>query len=237
MGMIDIHSHILPGMDDGAKDREAAVSLLRALKAQGVTTVCATPHYYAGREGIGDFISRRDSALQKMSDCVEKEICTIVAGAEAAFFSRMSEKDHLDLLCLSGTRTLLLEMPFADWTESQVEELLSLVLDRNYHIILAHPERYLFSKTNQRYLEKLSGLPLSLQVNADTLIRLGTRRVGLKLLQMTDSPLLGSDCHNLKDRAPHLAKARSIVRSRLGEDFLIHMDHCAARAVFGQPAG
>ena len=78
-------------------------------------------------------------------------------------------------------------------------------------------------------VEELTKLPLALQVNADTLLRWGTRRQGLELLELTETPLLGSDCHDMTKRPPNLKGGREMVRRKLGEAFLAQMDENARR--------
>ena len=135
----------------------------------------------------------------------------------------MEERD-LEPLCIRDTRTLMLEMPFTDWTDLQVETVEALVLDRRYDVVLVHPERFCFSKSNKHKLKQLAQLPIGLQVNAGSLLRWGTRRLALDLLQMAHMPLLGSDCHNLTSRPPNLKEGRKVVMQKLGEDFLTKID-------------
>ena len=89
----------------------------------------------------------------------------MLPAAEVAYFPRMEEQD-LTPLCIQGTRTLMLEMPFADWTSLQAEAVEALVLDCGYQVVLVHPERFCFSKSNRHQLEKLAELPIGLQINA-----------------------------------------------------------------------
>lgn len=231
--IIDLHTHILPEMDDGSRSVEMSLQLLRELSGQGVSTVCCTSHYYAMQESIEQFTQRRTMAYHRLSAELEEGLPKLVLGAETAWFRNMSRAD-LTPLCLGQTRTLLVEMPFTDWTHQDVEEIISLVLDRSYQVILVHPERFCYSKGNRKYLERLSELPIAFQVNADTFLNWRTRRQGLELLEMTRFPLLGSDTHNLTSRAPHLEKARKVIEKRLGKDFLQYMDMNADRAITGQ---
>lgn len=92
-----------------------------------------------------------------------------------------------------------------------------------------HPERFCFSKSNRQKLEQMVELPIGLQVNAGSLISWSTRRLALELLRLTDTPLLGSDSHNLTSRAPNLKGGRDVIRRKLGEGFLARMDENAAR--------
>ena len=148
-------------------------------------------------------------------------------GAEVAYFPSVSRRQELDALCLGQTDTLLLEMPFSTWTQLQVQEVISLVLDRKMRVVLAHPERFLLDSANRRAFEKLLQVPIGLQVNAQTLIHWHTRKQGLRILEMTEYPLLGTDCHDLGNRAPDLEKARKVIRRSLGAEFLERMDRSA----------
>ena len=200
--------------------------ILRQEKEQGVGVVCATSHYYARQNSIPDFCARRSEAMGRLTAAIaesKEPLPQILPAAEVAYFSHMEEQD-LEPLCIRGTRTLMLEMPFTDWTDLQVETVEALVLDRRYDVVLVHPERFCFSKSNKHKLKQLAQLPIGLQVNAGSLLRWGTRRLALDLLQMAHMPLLGSDCHNLTSRPPNLKEGRKVVMQKLGEDFLTKID-------------
>ena len=227
---IDLHSHILPDFDDGSQSVEMSLAMLRREAEQGVDAVCATSHYYAHHEGIGAFCARRAEALERLTSALTDDLPRVLPAAEVAYFSHMEEQD-LEPLCIRGTRTLMLEMPFTDWTDLQVEAVEALALDCGYQVVLVHPERFCFSGSNRSQLRRLAQLPIGLQVNAGSLIRWQTRRLALDLLQLAQMPLLGSDCHNLTSRPPNLKGGRAVIRRKLGEDFLNQMDENAALAV------
>ena len=222
-GWIDLHSHILPQLDDGSDSVEMSLAMLYQMAEQGVDVVCATSHYYAKHSSIPAFCERRAEALERLSAVLTEDLPWVLPAAEVAYFPRMEEQD-LTPLCIQGTRTLMLEMPFADWTGLQLETVEALVLDCRYDVVLVHPERFCFSKSNRHKLEKLAELPIGLQVNAGSLLRWGTRRLALDLLQMAQYPLLGSDCHNLTSRPPNLKEGRKVVMQKLGEAFLKKID-------------
>ena len=221
--LVDLHSHILPGIDDGSPDVGTSAAMLRREAEQGVDVVCATSHYYAKYNSIPAFCERRAEALERLSSVLTAELPRVLPAAEVAYFPHMEEQD-LTPLCIQGTRTLMLEMPFSDWTGLQLETVEALVLDCRYDVVLVHPERFCFSKSNRHKLEKLAELPIGLQVNAGSLLRWGTRRLALDLLQMAQYPLLGSDCHNLTSRPPNLKEGRKVVMQKLGEAFLKKID-------------
>ena len=126
--IVDLHTHILPKMDDGSDSIETSLAILHTLWNDGVDVVCATSHYYRERETVEEFVERRSrsaASLRKAIRKVTKEgqesmagngLPVFFAGAETAFFSGISECDRLNDLCLEGTRTLMLEMPFREWT-------------------------------------------------------------------------------------------------------------------------
>ena len=222
-GWIDLHSHILPQLDDGSDSVEMSLAMLYQMAEQGVDVVCATSHYYAKYSSIPAFCERRAEALERLSSVLTAELPRVLPAAEVAYFPHMEEQDLMPL-CIQGTRTLMLEMPFSDWTGLQLETVEALVLDCRYDVVLVHPERFCFSKSNKHKLEKLAELPIGLQVNAGSLLRWGTRRLALDILQMAHMPLLGSDCHNLTSRPPNLKEGRKVVMQKLGEAFLKKID-------------
>ena len=222
-GWIDLHSHILPQLDDGSDSVEMSLAMLYQMAEQGVDVVCATSHYYAKYSSIPAFCERRAEALERLSSVLTAELPRVLPAAEVAYFPHMEEQDLMPL-CIQGTRTLMLEMPFSDWTGLQLETVEALVLDCRYDVVLVHPERFCFSKSNRHKLEKLAELPIGLQVNAGSLLRWGTRRLALDILQMAHMPLLGSDCHNLTSRPPNLKEGRKVVMQKLGEAFLKKID-------------
>lgn len=229
ISVIDLHSHICPGVDDGSKSVEMSIEMLQKMAAQGVTVVCATSHYYANQNSVHTFCDRRNAALQLLYEAMPQGLPKILPGAEVAYFPRISEKAGLERLCIAGTKTLMLEMPFCEWNSLQVEEVHSLVLDRGLDVVLVHPERFCFSKGNKAYLEQLAKMPLAFQLNAEGFLHWRTRKQSLELLRMTKTPLMGSDSHNLTSRAPNLGDGRKVVARKLGEEFLAKIDANAAR--------
>ena len=231
--MIDLHTHILPGMDDGSPDAACSVEMLRRQRAQGVEVVCGTSHYYRRQNSISLFCERRAAAMDRLKEALPRgeTLPRVIPAAETAYFSGIGDHPGLERLCIQGTRTLMLEMPFTEWSDLQVEEVSALVLDRRFQVVLVHPERFCASKGNRRKIQQLEQLPVSLQVNAGALLLWRTRRLGLELLREAPIPLLASDCHNLTTRVPNLQEGRRVVRQKLGSGFLDRLDQNARRLV------
>lgn len=225
--VVDLHTHVLPGMDDGSDSVPTSLRMLRKMAEQGVDAVCATPHFYAEKTDIPTFLARRNAAWQALRQAGNPLPVPVCLGAEVAYRSGLSEEKDLDRLCLEGTRTLLLEMPCGDWNAFQVEEVLSLVWDFGFDVVLVHPERLCAGHNNRRWLNRLCSLPM--QVNAGALRHWRTRRAALEILERTPAPLLGSDCHNLTSRVPNLGEGRNVISRKLGMGFLAQLDERAQR--------
>ena len=198
---IDLHSHLLPQLDDGSQSVEMSLAMLRREAEQGVGRGLRHLSLLCPSRRDRRVLRPAAEALERLSAAMTDDLPQVLPAAEVAYFSHMEERD-LEPLCIRGTRTLMLEMPFTDWTDLQVETVEALVLDCRYQVVLVHPERFCFSKSNLHQLERLAQLPIGLQVNAGALLRWGTRRLALDLLQLTGTPLLGSDCHNLTSARP-----------------------------------
>ena len=221
--MIDFHSHILPGIDDGSKSSDMSLRMISALADQGVDTIAATSHYYATDRTPERFLQRRSEAFERIKGKLPEGSPKILLGAEVLYFPGISRMDELPELCLEGTKLLLLEMPFTTWTENMVREVNELSHASPCTIMLAHIERYYFMQPASVWDDLLNHGVL-MQANADFFLPFATRRKALRLLREGRIHLLGSDCHNTTSRAPHMAEARETIRRRLGEEILDEID-------------
>lgn len=220
--VIDLHTHVLPQIDDGSESVETSARMLQLMVQHGVDVVCATPHFYGEKMDVETFLERREASWQKLQQTVKSMPVSVALGAEVAYYSGISNEPELHKLCIEETNTLLLEMPYSDWNSFQIDEVMSLAWDSGFDVILVHPERLTARENNKRWLDRLASLPM--QVNAGALCRWRTRRWALEILENAAKPLLGSDCHNMKSRAPNLWEGRNVVERKLGREFLSDMD-------------
>lgn len=221
--MIDLHSHILPGMDDGSADVEESLWLLDALANQGVTHVAATPHFYATREYPEDFLRRRAECMEQLRPRLAPSHPDIRLGAEVRYFEGISQAVGLEQLCIEGTPLFLLEMPYGPWTDRMVDEVLRLSRAAGMTVVLAHVERYLARQP--RYLwEELAESGVLLQANAESFVKWFQAGRAMRLMHDGRFHFLGSDCHNRTDRPPQLAQARARIARKLGEEMLWRLD-------------
>lgn len=226
-GMTDFHTHILPGMDDGSRSPEESASLLRTLAAQGVTQVVATPHFYAGENSPERFLRRREAAWQRLQPLLEPDMPRVILGAEVCYFEGIGHLEELSRLCIEGARTLLLEMPFAAWSHRVLGDLLELADREELQVVLAHIERYMPHQSKAVWHQVLDS-GVWMQANADYFLDFRTRHTALRLLREGQIQLLGSDCHGLTHRPPHMDQAvRRIGAKPFGAQVLAQMERTA----------
>lgn len=221
--MIDWHSHILPGMDDGSKNVEESLCLMKMLAGQGVDAVVATPHFYANDESVDSFLERRAVSAETLQAHLSDSLPEVLLGAEVSYYPGISRMSDLRRLKIEGTQLLLLEMPMSKWTEYTVNELMELSCSGEMKIVLAHVERYL-SYQSAEVLERLFDSSLLMQANATFFTQLSSRRKALRLLSDGVIRFLGSDTHNTKTRPPMIGKAVEVIQRKFGDDFIEEMN-------------
>ena len=221
--MIDFHSHILPGIDDGSHDVKQSLAMLSELKKQRVDTVIASSHFYVNERSPRRFLEKRAASWDELQQALPVDSPEILLGAEVLYFSGISRLEELPILCIERTDVLLLEMPFRPWTEHMLREVEDLVYRRELTVLLAHIERYL-RYVKQDTLERLLDAGVLVQANADFFLPFFTKRKALRMLDEGYIHVLGSDCHNTTTRAPRLAEAVKTIREHLGSSILKEMD-------------
>lgn len=210
----DLHSHILPNMDDGSRSVEESLAMLRASAEQGVAGMAATPHYYP-RETVEQFLERRQRSYETLEDALHgahgsvPELCL---GAEVAYHSGLIYEERLESLCMGKSRYLLLEMPFCKWSPSVLRDVQALRGVRGIIPIIAHVERY-WKMQDNRTLSSLLDMDVLIQMNAETLLDSHSRRLAKKLLKGGVIQVMGSDCHNMERRPPNLGVALQEMQS------------------------
>jgi protein-tyrosine phosphatase len=221
--VIDWHSHILPAMDDGSRDTAESISLLNMQVSQGISTVIATPHFYANDETVASFLERRKQALELLKSELPEGAPEIRLGAEVKYYQGISRMADLKDLRIEGSKLLLLEMPMSHWTEYMVRELIELSGKSSIKIVLAHVERY-FHLQKQAVWDRLFENGILAQVNASFFHSFATKRKAIALLQEGSIQLIGSDCHGVTSRPPQIDKAFEVIRKKLGDEYLNQMN-------------
>ncbi len=212
--MIDFHAHILSGVDDGSKSVDESLLMLKALADQGVKTVIATPHFYANDESVDEFIDRRNKAYELLVDKAP-DVPNIILGAEVRYYDGISRLQDLKKLRIEGTKFLLLEMPFSRWTEYAIKEIVDIASRGKITLVLAHIDRYLSMQSKDTLVRLLENGVL-FQANASFFGRVLGASKAVRMLKENQIHFIGSDCHNLTDRAPNMHKAIQVIKKRIG---------------------
>ena len=220
--MLDLHTHILPAMDDGSRDVEETLQLLSEESRQGVTHLVLTPHFYAHREDPDRFLARRERCFARMEAAEGYESVRprhIYLGAEVAYFEGLSRMEEVERLCIGDTRALLIEMPFCRWNDRMLRDLEILQKSTSIQPILAHIERFLEYQPGG-LIEELVDEGILMQVNASFFQRWQTRGKAMKMLDRELIHFIGSDCHNMHARKPNMAGAMQAISKKLGHHAL-----------------
>lgn len=213
--MVDIHSHILPEMDDGSACAEETTQLLCLSRQQGVTLMAATPHFYATKDTPEKFMDRRQAALEKM-EYDAQTMPQLLLGAEVAYFGGMSRCEGLGQMQIGQSGLILIEMPFSPWPDRVVDEILSFRSRLGLIPVLAHVDRYGRGNQLPKYREQLLEEGVLFQCNAGAFLDPFSRGRYLRMLGRQEIHFLGSDCHNMRSRPPRLGEAQNVITQKLG---------------------
>lgn len=207
MRFIDVHSHVLPGIDDGSPDVETSLAMLRKWRDQGVEKVVATPHFDFRDISVEDFLAKRSASFERLSramkDCRE-DFCEIELGAEIMYSSNMFGFVDLSSLSIGETPFVLLEFS-TELTSEKVAAIRASSSRSDVSIILAHTERYKCFGFLHR-LEKLRDADVRFQVNFSSFLPDSPFRKTADAMMKNDmADLFGTDAHNTKTRPPEFA--------------------------------
>ena len=133
--MIDFHSHVLPGIDDGSDCVEESLEMLHTAKNQGVSTMLATPHFYAQDVSVDHFLEKRKKAYDTLKRCMDDSDCPdIRLGAEVCYFRGIGRAREIEKLCIEGTRVIMVELPFRQWDEEVLRDVEELMEKQNVSV-------------------------------------------------------------------------------------------------------
>jgi protein-tyrosine phosphatase len=213
--VIDLHTHILPGLDDGARTVEDAFEMARRCVREGVTAVAATPHVRDDYPTSADVMLRTVRALQRALDQHNVPL-VVLPGAEVAvdWISRLHETELRRLTLAGGGRYLLVETPYRGWPVDLLEHVLRLRV-AGFTPVLAHPERNPVVQATPSVLAPLVQGGTLVQVTAASLDgRLGdpSRDTAQRLVSAGLAHIVASDAHRPRVRAAGLLAAVDAIR-------------------------
>lgn len=212
--MVDFHSHVLPGMDDGAKDVATSLQMLAECTAQGVKALCATSHFYADQDCPEDFLRRRRASVDALVAGIREaggKYPELHLGAEVLYFPGMCECEELKSLCIGRSPFLLIEPPMIRWSDMMLDEI--ELTGKNLHRIpvIAHIDRYMRILNDYTLFDRIGSRKVLIQANASFFLHSDTAKFAVECLEEGKIHFIGSDCHNLDSRPPNLQYAAEAI--------------------------
>ena len=230
--MIDLHAHILPGIDDGPRTMEDALEMARLAVADGITTMVATPHLFRRKSVEFHHLNPPDKIRERVArfneKLAEEQIeLTVLPGCEVPLFIEIIKFiDDQQILTINDMkRYICLEMPdtvIPPATDNIIFELNS----RGITPIITHPERNLVFYEMPDKLRRLVSLGCLAQITARSLIRgfgWGVARFTKKLVREGLVHLMATDAHNVAKRPPVMGDALEKLSKMVGEERARHM--------------
>lgn len=203
--LVEVHSHILPGIDDGSPDVDTSLKMIDMLKKQGAQAIILTPHYYSDSISYEDFIAKRDNALELLKSSLPPDSPKLIPAAEVYITKYLLNNSNLDKIKIGNTDYALIEHSFScDFSQDIYDRLLNLNYDYGVKPILAHIERYSAFMEDFDLLDEYIDMGCLAQVNISSFVDSPRhlKKKLFKLLQTGRIHLIGSDCHNLSSRKP-----------------------------------
>lgn len=230
--MIDIHNHILPGLDDGSQSLEESLEMARMAVSEGISTVIATPHHWKGpfvncAAIVKDAVRFFNESLKKHQIPLE-----IRCGQEIHVYPRLID-DLYDnkLLTLAESPYLLIEFP-SSRIPGRIEDMFHELAVLGLTPIIAHPERNREIAEHPDKLGELVARGALCQVTSHSItgrFGSGAQSAAMNLCRRNLVHFIASDAHNVTDRPFHLPQASEMVRKQLGGDYADYFQQNAQR--------
>ena len=217
--MIDIHCHLLYGVDDGAKTIEESVAMLEAAKEQGISAMILTPHYRHGmfaypKEKIEEHFRILEPYAQKLG-------IYLALGTEYHVNSHIVEAfDSGRCRTMAGSRYVLCEYSH-DSEYAYIYQMTQELVLHGYIPVFAHVERY-GALADLQLAEELRNLGAWITVNADAVLGLegmGPKKYCKKMLKAECVDAIASDSHGIKNRANHMGKCYELIEKKFGREY------------------
>jgi len=224
--MIDIHAHILPGVDDGAKNWDQTLQMARLAVEDGITVMVATPHLFKGRSIDRTQLNTREIILQLVAQLKhklyeEKIPLEIIPGCDfpLSFESLKFLADGRAMTINDANRYLLLELP-ATSLPPATEEICFFLQSKGITPIITHPERNMILQEMPYKLKRLIDLGCLAQMTGNSLtgwFGRGVKKISRQFVKLGYIHLVATDTHDPKRRPPVLSEAVTELSRLVGE--------------------
>ena len=220
-GLTDIHCHVLYGVDDGARDLDESLEMLRLMRDEGIDKVILTPHYHGGHmQPHMDTIKERFATLKSAaaSDPYISDM-HLYLGCEIYYYPSVTEwLEEGRVSSLAGSRYVLLEFGYTN-DERTIFDGVSRVAGAGFYPVVAHIERYRRLVGNMKAVRELISRGALIQINSEALYAgFRVRSFVKKLLKNNMVDFVATDAHDTYERGPYIAKEAEYIRKHYGED-------------------
>ncbi len=229
----DMHSHILPEMDDGSKSVEMSLEIIEKLRAQNVKNICFTPHYYTNEESMYKFLERREESLAKLKPVLPNDV-NICVGAEVYVTEYLFNNDDLSGICYGNSKYILCEFPFSShFSERTMEYFYKLKGNYGLKPVLTHIERYEHLMADEGLVEELCDEDIIIQTNVGAFKGFSQKRRLLKYIKRGYIDIVGTDCHSLTRGNPdEYTPTMELIKNKCGQEYVDHIINTSAE-IFG----
>ncbi len=217
--MIDFHSHILPGIDDGSRDFNESINLLKEAKENGFHKIISTSHYAINTYEVPEY--KRIELINNLKS--EVNDIDIILGSEIFLtYNILGLLSEYKASSINNTRYILFELPLRNYFPN-LRDTLNKIKENNYKLILAHPERYKLIQDDFNVLYQLRDMGVLFQSNYASILGLYGLRAKIVMKKMLKNRLtnfLGSDVHREKTIYPKIPIALNKISKIISQDYL-----------------
>lgn len=218
--LFDMHSHILPGVDDGAEDMSESLAILKIMREQGITHVAATPHFYAASDNLELYLQRVSEAYNRLkAEAAESGLPKIYLGSEVLYYRGIGKSEAVFKLCINSSPFLLLELSDNCIGNGLFEDLTDLRREMGIKPIIAHIERYFKFPKYRKLLSFISENGIPAQINASSLFNPVLCPITVKLIKKNLVSFMGTDSHSVSGRPPLIKPALEVVAEKNGPKY------------------
>ncbi|MGG0844871.1 tyrosine-protein phosphatase [Peribacillus simplex] len=234
--MIDIHSHILPDIDDGAGNIQESIEMARKAVEQGITNIIATPHYNRGiYENDKEKVLEETRKINRVLDDLNIPL-KVWPGQEIRISDElMDDYDNNKIMGLNGSQYILLELP-SNHVPRYTERLIYDLQMKRMTPIIAHPERNLEILKNPRLLKELIWKGAYSQITAGSITgKFGwrTKRFSKFLVHSGLTHFIASDAHNVGNRGFQIMEAQKMIEKNFGQEVVKAFNENAENVLYG----
>ena len=220
--MIDIHSHLIYGVDDGSKDIETSLKVLSNLSENGVTDIILTPHYIVDT----NYVSKKTDNIKKLKE-LQREVkklginINLYLGNEIYIDKDILKYIEENKMCsLNNTEYILVELPMSGVYEDYID-IFSNLINIGFKVILAHPERYTSFQKDYSLINEVVATGVLLQSNIDSIVGGYGKEAKKTMKYILKNKLVsfvGTDIHNNKSDYSYINKAINKFKKYLTDD-------------------